>query len=425
MGNKFQPINTNSSTHEKVDLLKSLAKNSRKDSFINILVKEALKVNQMNTFKKKLSEINLIENDIDGLYDWTSLLNSGRPLSQYTRTNYKKPEEQEDDNKYDNHIISPKILVDLPDDKMQFFFGKNSFGNIKTTSKYKNRNKNQNKKQKYTPIFRKNNTFNEKQSNVIKTTPNINEDKDDKDDKNINSIRKRNVKLPTWHFPYKNREKAKNQREENKIDTNNNNHIQPISLYSKYGPSNTFYFSNAFSDYYKEDFKSFTQKMPILKAKIKTNSKRLKTEIKRQKAKAYVKEQILYDIIKKDDLILRKQDLIISAERRNPVPLMKYIYKQEYPNALEIKENLRKYFNTMKPYGNDDGKVDYTQNDRWKLNKELIKFRKMENKINSEKKNLGKKNFYEINRKLILKYYYINVPDLYIFNKLNIESLEK
>ena len=25
-----------------------------------------------------------------------------------------------------------------------------------------------------------------------------------------------------------------------------------------------------------------------------------------------------------------------------------------------------------------DGKVDYTQNDRWKLNKELIKYRKME-----------------------------------------------
>ena len=43
--------------------------------------------------------------------------------------------------------------------------------------------------------------------------------------------------------------------------------------------------------------------MPVLRAKIKTNSSRLKTEIKRQQAKAYIKEQILYDIIKKDDLI--------------------------------------------------------------------------------------------------------------------------
>ena len=164
--------------------------------------------------------------------------------------------------------------------------------------------------------------------------------------------------------------------------------------------------------------------MPILKAKIKTNSKRLKTEIKRQKAKAYVKEQILYDIIKKDDLILRKQDLIISAERRNPVPLMKFIYKQEYPDAQEIKEHIRKYFKTMKPYGNDDGKVDYTQNDRWKLNKELIKYRKMENKINIEKKNLSKISSFKKDGKLILNYYDMNDPDLNIFNKLNLEDIE-
>ena len=425
LGNKYKQINTNSSTSEKIDLLDSLAKDSRKDSFINILVKEAMKVNQMNSFKKKVSEINLKENDIDGLYEWSSLLNSGRPLSHYTRTNYKKTEENEDENKNHDNIISPKILVDLPDDKMQYFFGKNSFGNIKKTSKFRNKSKNENKKEKYTPNFRKNNTYTEKQNNIniINTTPNINENKNNK---NKIGIRKRNVKLPTWHFPYKNRESLKTQKEETKTDinnNNNNNHVQPISIYSKYGPNNTFYFSNAFSDYYKEDFKSFTKKMPVLRAKIKTNSSRLKTEIKRQQAKAYIKEQILYDIIKKDDLILRKQDLIISAERRNPVPLMKYIYKQEYPNAQEIKEHIRKYFKTMKPYGNDDGKVDYTQNDRWKLNKELIKFRKMENKLNSEKKNKNKKLVFKKEGKLILNYYDINDPDLKIFNKLNLESL--
>ena len=77
----------------------------------------------------------------------------------------------------------------------------------------------------------------------------------------------------------------------------------------------------------------------------------------------------------------------------------------------------------MKPYGNDDGKVDYTQNDRWKLNKELIKFRKMENKLNSEKKNKNKKLVFQKDGKLILNYYDINDPDLKIFNKLNLESL--
>ena len=136
-----------------------------------------------------------------------------------------------------------------------------------------------------------------------------------------------------------------------------------------------------------------------------------------------MKEQILYDLIKKDNLILRKQDLIISAERRNPVPLLKFIYKQENPNAQEIKEHIRKYINTMKPYGNDDGKVDYTQNDRWKLNKELIKYRKMEYNINLAKKNKGRKKAEKNKGKLILNYYDMNDPDLDIFNKLNLDSI--
>ena len=408
--NQYRPINTNSSVSDKLDFLDSLAKDSRKDSFINILVKEALKTNKMNSYKKKVSEINLKENDIEGLYEWTTLFNNSRPLSHYTRVNYKKIEEQDEENN-NMDIKSPKILVDLPNDKMQYFFGKNSFGNISNTSKYKNRNKNE--KDKYTPIFRKNSSINKYSEKIAKTTPN-----------SSNITRKINKKLPTWHFPFKNTEINKIPKEESKIGFNGNRHIQPTSIYANYGPNNTFYFSNTFSDYYKEDLKSFTKKMPVLKAKIKTNSRRLKTEIKNQKNKIFMKEQILYDIIKKDDLNLRKQDLIISAQRRNPVPLMKYIYKKEYPDAVEIKEHIRKYFKTMKPYGNDDGKVDYTQNDRWKLNKELIKFRKMENKLNSDKNNHGKKNFYKINGKLILSYYDSNDPDLDIFNKLNLESLE-
>ena len=64
---------------------------------------------------------------------------------------------------------------------------------------------------------------------------------------------------------------------------------------------------------------------------------------------------------------------------------MKSIFRQENPNVVEYKEHVRKYFNTMKPYGNDDGKVDYRINDRWRLNKELIKFRKMEYKLKKEK----------------------------------------
>ena len=52
--NKYKPVNTNSSASDKIDFLDSLAKDSRKDSFINILVKEALKANQMNNITLKL-----------------------------------------------------------------------------------------------------------------------------------------------------------------------------------------------------------------------------------------------------------------------------------------------------------------------------------------------------------------------------------
>ena len=407
--NRYNPINTNSSASDKKEFLDNLSKDIRKDSFINILVKEALKINQMYSYKKKVNEINLKEDDIEGLYDWSSLFNNGRPLSHYTRTNYKKPVIKKNENNL--NIKSPQILVDLPNDKMQYFFGKNCFGNNNSTTQDK----------KYTPNFRKNTKKNDDEK-INKTATNNNTTNIKHSNKNKNNTRF--FRLPTWHFPYKNRPnniKSKNLKEERKTDLNPLTHIQPVSIYEQYGQNNTFYFSNTFSDYYKEDLKAFSKKMPILKAKIKTNPKRLKTEIKKQKNELDEKEKILYDLIKKDDLNLRKQDLIISAERRNPVPLLKYIFKQNYPEAQEIKEHIKKYFKTMKPYGNDDGKVDYTQNDRWKLSNELIKYRKMEYKLEKEKKKkeLEKK---KRKRKLILNYYDNNDPDLDIFNKLNIDN---
>ena len=433
--NKFQYTNTYSRTNpnlnQKIDFLDSLAKESRKDSFINILVKESMKINQTNNLKKKLNEINLKEDDIEGLYDWSTLFNNSRPLSHYTRVNYKEPKIEEDENDI-NDIKSPKILVDLPNDKMQFFFGKNSFGNNSSTKNETRRNNN--KLKKYNPKFRKN--------SVSMTTPavintgtnttnaNKSSNKNISNIKSYNNNRRKQIKLPTWHFPYKYRQNVENNKkiknEESKNIINYNRHIKPTSIYSNYGPNNTFYYSDTFSNYYKEDLKSFTKKMPILKAKIKTKSEKLKKEIKKQKNESYIKEKILYDIIQKDNLIISKQDLIISAERRNPVPLMKSIFRQENPNVVEYKEHVRKYFNTMKPYGNDDGKVDYRINDRWRLNKELIKFRKMEYKLKKEKEknNIKSKIISDNKGKLILNYYDINDPDLDIFNKLNLESID-
>ena len=349
-------IDKSKSSAEKKDFLDSLAKGSRRDSFINLLDEEAQRIDKMNEQKQKINTITLKETDIDGLYEWKTLFNNSRPLSHYTRINYKKPAITEEVSK--DGIKSPKILVDLPDDKMLYFFGGNAFLDDNDTKK--------SKKNKNGSTFRRKVNINNNVSNTIS-----NNDKTQTLKTNRSNNRNRaSSKLKTSSSIKSNIKINKND------DNNGHNYIKPMSIYAKFNPEDTFYFSNTFSDYYKEDLKSFTNKMPILKAKIKTNSNNLKKIINNQRMKSSIKEKQYYDMIKNDTLIVKKQDLIISAERRNPIPLLKSIYKQENPGAEEIKEHIRKYFNTMKPFGNDDGKTDYTKNDRWRLNRELIKFRK-------------------------------------------------
>ena len=243
---------------------------------------------------------------------------------------------------------------------MKFFFGKNSMGDIDDDKKKK---KNTNKNSSF---FRKSNNY-----NISKTISNIGKTYTLKSKKpNLKYMASGKIKsLKTSKI-------IKNDKDKNNIKNNNDmknekghSYIKPTSLYGQYGSEDTFYFSNAFSDYYKEDLKTFSNKMPILKAKVKTNPNRLKRAIKKQRMKSSNKENKLLNIKMTDPLSLKKQDLIISAERGNPVPLMKSIYKQEYPDAVEIKENVKKYFNTMKPFGNDDGTTDYTKNDRWRLSR--------------------------------------------------------
>lgn len=406
-------IDKSKSSIEKIDFLDSLAKGSRRDSFINLLDEEAQRIDKINSQKQKLNDINLKENDIEGLYEWKTLFNNSKPMSSYTRINYKKPALTEEIEL--NKLKSPKVLVDLPDDKMLYFFGKNAFGDNNDGDKKK---KDKNKKG---TTFRKSNTNNN--YNNVSTLSNINKS----NTKHLGTSKIRSSKIVKTNRNEK--EKGKNtdkdkdkDKESNNIESNKaHNYIKPMSIYGQFNPEDTFYFSNTFSDYYKEDLKSFTNKMPILKAKVKTNSKRLKKTMAKQRIKSSNKEKILYDTIMTDPLILRKQDLIISAERRNPVPLMKSIYKQENPDAVEIKENVKKYFNTMKPFGNDDGTTDYTKNDRWRLSREIARIRTGKN--DEENKNENENDYYTgKKRKLILSYYNINDPAIKIFNNLHLDE---
>ena len=89
-------ISRSRSSIDKIDFLDSLAKGSRRDSFINLLDEEAQRIDKINEHKLKLNEISLKENDIEGLYDWKTLFNHSRPMSSYTRINYKKPNKIEE-----------------------------------------------------------------------------------------------------------------------------------------------------------------------------------------------------------------------------------------------------------------------------------------------------------------------------------------
>ena len=409
---KIYTINNSSkSSTSKIDFVETIIKGNRRDSFENLLKEEAERIDKINLKKDNLKNINLKESVTDNLYEWNTLFNNSKPIYYYTKgkniINKKKIEE----NKLES-LKAPVVLVDLPDDKMKIFFGKNSLGSNLNISSSNRTNKNTINNEN--TISKSEKKTRPKSANPHKKFASLN---------NFNKNKKNKTKTPrksdaTMTKSKLNTESYLNNTNNNFNNSNANyNHIRPMSVYSNHSIKDTFYFSNAFSDYYKEDLKSFTEKMPILKAKIVTKKEKLQKEMKKQNIKSTKKEQKLYDMLLEDNLLLKKEDLIIAADRKNPTPLLKSIYKQENPESIEIKEHVKLYFNTMKPYGNDDGHVDYTQNDRWRLSKEIPKLRR---KFNQYKYGKSKKNkvFSAKNKKLVLNYYDENDPDIRIFKNL-------
>ena len=102
----------------------------------------------------------------------------------------------------------------------------------------------------------------------------------------------------------------------------------------------SFYFSNFFNDYYKENLKSFIKKFPLLKPKFETNSDKLKNSLKDRKSEN--KERKLNDIINSDDLVIKKQELIIAGKSDNAIPLLKSIYKQTHIDYKDSNKILNK-----------------------------------------------------------------------------------
>ena len=70
---------------EKIDFLEGLSKGKQKAAFENLIKEEADRIDMINKQKKKLKNINLLEKNIEGLYNWKTLFNNSRPISSYTK----------------------------------------------------------------------------------------------------------------------------------------------------------------------------------------------------------------------------------------------------------------------------------------------------------------------------------------------------
>ena len=403
--NTYSSINQITDKTEFLEML-SKQKENEKEAIDNIIVNEANRIQNVNNKRKKLNEINLLETNYDDLYIWQNLFNHSRPLSNYTTLKKRKIRKVEE-NKDLEEFKSPIILVDLKEDQMNLYFGKNNYlqtegfkKKIRSAKEKYNINKdilikNDKKKSEYLSINANINSINNVKSSREHSKNNSNTLKSKKSKSARNRI--------MGNFNSRKLQKSK--------EKSFNKFIRPMSVYSPRKNTCSFYFSNTFSDYYKEDLKTFSEKMKILKAKIKSNPSHLKHEIKEQRKIVINKEKKLDDIINSNKIKFDKEDLIIAADRRNPIPLLKSIFKKSYPDKEIMKENIKMYYNTMKPMGNFDESVDYTQNERWRF---IEKFTEMRDGIKKEniKRKMNKKN------NLVLKYYNENDPYIQMFEKM-------
>ena len=178
----------------------------------------------------------------------------------------------------------------------------------------------------------------------------------------------------------------------------------------------TFYFSNAFNDYYKMDFKEFIKIMPILKAKKRCNSEKLTSQIEKSRKRSNREEQKteIYKnemLDKLNNLFIEKQYLSLSLNSNNIQPLMSSIHSQIYPGeGDELTKHTKIYIKTNKPLGSerDIDSIDYTINQRNYQRNELKRIR------------LNKKRAKSVTNGLHLSTYDINDPDIEIFKRIEL-----
>ena len=356
-------------TPSRILNISSITKNESNINNINIINKETInteisdknrsksnntiKFNKNNIPQKRLNTIDIIDKKIDIIYDWNILLNGKNRGIYYKKSDYKKLLINDfETDKNDNTTKKSLVLLDIPESQIKKYFGKKSFLKFTHPKTAKTRHKSKQE---------------------------INKDNN-------------------------------NDTESNKLYNN----LKPISINSPRDPHQPFYFSNEFSNYYKYDFKQYTQMIPNLKVKVKTSNKKLLKEIINLQIKSDKDSINLKNFFDNDEKIFKVQDLIIAGKRNNPARLMKNLYMLKHPNYQKVKQDKRMYFKTMKPIGEYFGDIDYTKNERWKTYFEIKRLRKNDKKFFTLENN--KNSNYKTN--LTLSYYKANDPHIKYFNKI-------
>ena len=413
---KFKPIkiNLNDKTiNTNHNITKSIKNNNvnknrnerKKDSQStlenNYYIEKSEKTLKSEILQKKLDSVDLIEKNTKNIYNWDILLSNPNLGLYYNKREYKKlePKEvcKEQKNKYPK---DPVVLVDLNENEFKKFFSKKS--GLKYFSHFKADKNNLDTPQNTTNYH----TISDEDNKTIPSQKRIfTEIMGEIKDKNKNLI---------------------------------SHNIRPISIYSTRKPLDTFYFSNDFSDYYKQDLKTFSEKLTLLKARVNISNKKLMKEIFRQRIKSVKGEKQLQDLktnVDKEKIKFKKLDLIIAGERKNVEPLLKSIHYQENPHLNKVNEHIKMYYKTMKPLGTNKGNVDYTKNDKWHPSREIKYLREKYNFMKKNITNVGtntdnydydlnnNKNLYnnfnkKSKSKLILSYYNKEDPDIIFFNSL-------
>ena len=377
------------SSKEKFEFLDSVVGGKQKENFENLIKEEADRIDMINKQKANLKNINLIEKNIEGLYDWKTLFNNSRPLSAYTQLNNQKAKKASIDN--NNQFSFPVALIDAPPEEVELYIpNPNNYANTANVKNNKNR-----------PIH-----FSTKQK---------------KKSSKISYAHSRKSSSNVFNRKFSSRSLNKdNQHNERQYGSNC---TRPKSMYSQRLPGETFYLSQAFSEYYNEDLKTFSEKFPLLKAKIKVNPKKLQKALKDIKKQTIIRENNLKKVKLQDDLVLTKQEIIIAGMGGNAKPLLKSIYRQTHPDEHDDFDPRVKYYrNTDKPLGQDNGDTDYSVNDRTKHINEFIKLRE-EAKGNSRSyKDINEMRTAENFTRLHLDTYDEKDPHIQMFNQIQEEN---